>query len=214
MTWSTFYLICFGVGFTLSMISFLLGALHLHLPLKWHLPHGLGHHGGGATPALHGPAIHAGHGGQAAHAGPFGRSGVKVSPINSSMLMAFLAWFGGTGYLLTHYYRMWFLLGLGIATLSGLAAACLVSWFMVKVLLPHESSLQPSDYELVGMVARVNVPIRAGGTGEIIFSQAGTRRAAGARSDDGAALPKGAEVVITRYEKGIAYVRRWEDWTS
>jgi len=60
----------------------------------------------------------------------------------------------------------------------------------------------------------VNVPIRAGGTGEIIFSQAGTRRAAGARSDDGTALPKGAEVVITRYEKGIAYVRRWEDWTS
>lgn len=204
MTWSTFYLICFGVGFTLSMISFLLGTLHLHVPLKWHLPHGLGHHGG---------AIHAPHG-PAAHAGPSGRSGVKVSPINSSTLLAFLAWFGGAGYLLTRYYRLWFLLGLGIATLSGLAAACLVSWFMVKVLLPHESSMQPSDYELVGMVARVNVPIRAEGTGEIIFSQAGTRRAAGARSDDGAALPKGAEVVITRYEKGIAYVRRWEDWTS
>ena len=51
------------------------------------------------------------------------------------------------------------------------------------------------------------MPIRAGGTGELIYSQEGTRRVAGARSEDGAAIPKGAEVVVTRYEKGIAYVR-------
>ena len=24
-------------------------------------------------------------------------------------------------------------------------------------------------------------------------------------------IPKGAEVMVTRYEKGIAYVRAWED---
>jgi hypothetical protein len=36
----------------------------------------------------------------------------------------------------------------------------------------------------------------------------------GARSDDGAAIPKGVEVVVTRYEKGIAYVRRFEDLTG
>ena len=42
----------------------------------------------------------------------------------------------------------------------------------------------------------------------MIYSQEGTRRVAGARSEDGAAIPKGAEVVVTRYEKGIAYVRR------
>jgi hypothetical protein len=37
------------------------------------------------------------------------------------------------------------------------------------------------------------------------------RRVSGARSDDGTAIPKGTEVVVERYEKGIAYVRRWED---
>ena len=39
----------------------------------------------------------------------------------------------------------------------------------------------------------------------------GLRRCSGARSEDGTAIPKGAEVVVQRYEKGIAYVRRWED---
>jgi hypothetical protein len=37
----------------------------------------------------------------------------------------------------------------------------------------------------------------------------GTRRVCGARSEDGSAMMKGAEVVVTRYEKGIAYVRLW-----
>ena len=33
-----FFLVCFGIGFVLSLISFLAGAAHLHLPAKWHLP--------------------------------------------------------------------------------------------------------------------------------------------------------------------------------
>ena len=49
MTWSDFYLLCFLVGFSLSVLSFLSGALRLHLPFKWHLPfHGAhAHHAGG-----------------------------------------------------------------------------------------------------------------------------------------------------------------------
>jgi hypothetical protein len=39
----------------------------------------------------------------------------------------------------------------------------------------------------------------------------GVRRCSGARSEDGAAIAKGAEVIVTRYEKGIAYVKRWEE---
>ncbi len=67
---------------------------------------------------------------------------------------------------------------------------------------------------MVGVLGRLSIPIRAGGTGELIYSQEGTRRVAGARSEDGAAIPKGAEVVVTRYEKGIAYVRPWEELAS
>ncbi len=40
----------------------------------------------------------------------------------------------------------------------------------------------------------------------MIFSQMGSRRSAPARSEDGE-IPKGVEVVVTRYESGIAYVR-------
>jgi len=45
MNWQAFYLGCFGVGFILSLVSFLSGALHLHLPLKWHLHVKVGHPG-------------------------------------------------------------------------------------------------------------------------------------------------------------------------
>jgi membrane protein implicated in regulation of membrane protease activity len=130
------------------------------------------------------------------------------------VLFAFLAWFGGTGYLLTQYYRVWFLLGLAAAIFAGGIGAAIVSWFLVKVLLPHETILQDSDYELVGTVAKVNSPIRQGGTGEIVFSQAGVRRCAGARHEDGQALEKGREVVVARVEKGIAYVAPWEEWSK
>ena len=60
---------------------------------------------------------------------------------------------------------------------------------------------------MIGVLGRVTSEIRPTGTGEIIFSQAGTRRAAAARSDDEATIAKGTEVVVTRYERGIAYVR-------
>jgi hypothetical protein len=64
---------------------------------------------------------------------------------------------------------------------------------------------------MVGVLGRVTSSIRAGGTGEIVYSQEGTRRVAGARSEQGAAIPKGAEVLVMRYEKGIAYVQPWQD---
>jgi hypothetical protein len=56
--------------------------------------------------------------------------------------------------------------------------------------------------------------IRENGTGEIIFPLGGSRRCSGARSEDGALIEKGAEIVIARYEKGIAYVRRWEEFVN
>jgi hypothetical protein len=126
-------------------------------------------------------------------------------------LSAFLAWFGGTGYLLTRYSSIWFVIGLGVALLSGLAGAAIVFFFLSRVLMSDEENLDPSDFEMVGVLGRTSVPIREGGTGEIIYSQAGTRRTCGARSENGNSIAKGSEVVVTRYEKGIAYVRLWTD---
>lgn len=193
MTWETFYLVCFVVGFALSLISFLSGAFHLHLPMKWHMPGWLSHH------TFARGNVHAAHG---------------YSPFNASTLMAFLAWFGGMGYLLSRYSALRILLVFGVALGAGLAGAGIIFWFLVKVLLSRERELEPGGSDVVGLVATVSVPIREGGLGEVIYSQAGTRHGAGARSESGEAIPRGCEVVITRYEEGIASVRPWEEFVN
>ncbi|MBZ5597065.1 MAG: NfeD family protein [Acidobacteriia bacterium] len=189
MTWADFYLICFALGFAFSLLSYLLGGLH------WHLPHGWG-----------GPHVHAGHGAGhgAGHAG-------EVSFFNPVTLAAFLAWFGGMGYLLTRFSTVWLTLGLMLALASGLLGAGIVFLFLSRVLTSEEENLDSADFDMVGVLGKLSMPIREGGTGEMIYSQAGTRRSCGARAEDGSAIAKGTEVVVTRYEKGIAYVRLWTE---
>ena len=193
MILSDFFFLCFLIGFGLSFLSFLSGTSHLHLP-HLHIHHG----------------IHVGHA-AAGHTagGKLGRS--TISFFNFGTLAAFLCWFGGTGYILVHYYSVWFVLALAIAIASGTGAAAVMFWFLAKVLMGREAPLDPADYDMVGVLGKLSISIRTGGTGELIYSQGGTRRVAGARSEDGVAIPKGAEVMVTRYEKGIAYVRPWRD---
>src|SRR5215467_1932986 len=202
MTWSDFYLLCFLVGFSLSVISFLAGAVHIHLPMKWHLPfHGAhgGHHGGGLGKG----GLHKG-----------GSSGVQISWFNASTIMAFLAWFGGTGYLLTRHSHLWAVLSLAIAILAGLLAGWVVFRFMVKLVQVDDAPMTSEDRRVEGALATISMPIRENGTGEIIFALGGTRRCAGARSGDGKPIEKGTEVVIERYEKGIAYVKKWDEFSK
>jgi hypothetical protein len=193
MAWSDFYLLCFIVGFALSVLSFLAGAVHIHLPFRLHLPFHVAHHGGGA--------------------GGGAKASAHIPWLNMSTLLAFLAWFGGTGYILSTRSHLVALASLGFATLAGLVAGWLVFRFMLKLVRGGDSELVDADYRIEGSVGSISVPIRERGTGEVIFSLGGVRRGAGARSDDGKAIEKGAEVVIERYEKGIAYVRRWDEFT-
>jgi hypothetical protein len=93
----------------------------------------------------------------------------------------------------------------------GLTGAGLIFLFVAKVLMAHDYSLDPLDYEMVGVLGSVSSSVRPNGTGEMIFEQDGGRKACAARSEVGENLMKGEEVVVTRYESGIAYVRRWED---
>lgn len=188
MSWPDFYLICFVVGLILSGVSLLSGHAHLHIG-----------HG-------HGP-VHVGHGQGHVHGG-HGKGGVSF--FNFATVTAFLAWFGGAGFLLTRHPTIWIWLTLAVAVLSGLVGAGIVFWFLAK-LMATERPLDPADYTLIGALGRLSSPIRQGGIGEIIFSQQGARRSIGVRSESGAPIPKGTEVVITRYEKGIAYVRPWDE---
>jgi membrane protein implicated in regulation of membrane protease activity len=221
-TWADFYLICFAIGFFFSLFSFVFGGSRfgrLHLP-HFH-GHGVGHLPVPPGTVAHAPAVHAGagHAAAAAHGAVAGRtSGAArdagangVSPFNPPTLAAFLAWFGGTGYLLTRFSTVWVGLGLTLSVVSGLVGGGIIFLFLTKVLISEQESLDPADYEMVGVLGRLCVSIREGGTGELIYSQAGTRRVCGARSEHGSAIPKGTEVVVTRYEKGIAYVERWSE---
>src|SRR5207253_5937680 len=77
MTWTDVYLLCFIVGFSLSVLSFLGGATHIHLPSRLHWPFQGGHHTGGMAGrgALHAPG--------------------GLGWFNALTIMTFLAWLGG-----------------------------------------------------------------------------------------------------------------------
>jgi membrane protein implicated in regulation of membrane protease activity len=191
----TFYLICFTLGLSLTVLSALGAFTHLHI--------GHAH--------LH---LHPGHGAGHAHVhvpGPRAATKSSVSPVNGFTLAAFLCWFGGCGYLLarSHDFGMWLVLAL--ATITGIAGGALLFWFLVRVLLPHEHELTAADTDILGVLGVVTSSIREDGTGEMQFSQNDARRFVSARSDAGVALPRGTEVVVLRYEQGIAYVRPWEE---
>lgn len=203
-SWTNVYLVCFWLGFLLSAVSWVLGAVMphaVHLPHLPHAPHLPGHAAGANVAHGHG-ATHAADSGQ----GP--------SFLNFATATAFLAWFGGAGYLLTRYTEVWPVVGLAFAVASGFAGAALVFLFMARVLWSPDENLDPADYDLVGTLGVVSSPIREGGTGEILFSLGGARRVSGARSDDGNAIDRGVEVVIVRYQNGLAYVRTWAELAS
>ncbi|MGC1449755.1 MAG: hypothetical protein WA830_06915 [Candidatus Sulfotelmatobacter sp.] len=219
--WSDFYLICFAVGFCFSFFSFVFGGSRFG---RLHLPHFHGH-GVPHLPAANGPAAHAPAAGAHAPAaqGPTLSDSAAahpaspssgVSPFNPPSLAAFLAWFGGTGYLLTRFSSLWVGLGLLLAVVSGIAGGGIIFLFLTRVLISAEENMDPADYEMVGVLGKLVVSIREGGTGELLYSQMGTRRVCAARSEDGTAIAKGTEVAVTRYEKGIAYVRLWSEMSG
>ena len=131
------------------------------------------------------------------------------SMINAAAITAFLTWFGGAGLLLERLTPLITAVIYAGATVIGVSGGAFIN-AVINALARRESIAQ--SLSMIGVIARTVVPIRAGdGTGEIVFTHAGTRRVAGARSDCGRAIDKGTEVVVTRYEKGIAYVATWDD---
>ncbi|HEY6445301.1 MAG TPA: NfeD family protein [Acidobacteriaceae bacterium] len=193
---TTLYLICFTLGLSLTVLSALGAFTHLHIGhvhLHLHPGHGTAH------THVHVPQMKG------------GVSKASVSPVNGFTLAAFLCWFGGCGYLLTRSGNLALVTVLFLAAITGLAGGAMLFWFLVKVLLPHERELTAADTDIVGVFGLVTGPVREGGIGEIQFSQNGSRHFAPARSDAGGMLARGREVVVMRYEQGIAYVRPWDE---
>jgi membrane protein implicated in regulation of membrane protease activity len=151
--------------------------------------------------------LHIGHG--HIHAGSGG-----VSKFNFGTIAAFLTWFGGAGYILSSWGRIGLALILTVAIAIGLVGAVIIFFFVAKVLAPGDKPLDPADYRMVGALGTVSSPVMPNGTGEMIFVQQGRRSAVPIRSESGTPIPVGKEVVVTRYENGIAFVREWEELTA
>src|ERR1700761_647445 len=183
--WNTLYLTCFVIGLVLSVIAFLTGAMHLHIG---HFHFGRGHGLAGKHGAHH-----------------------SLGFLNGFTLMAFLTWFGAAGYLLNRYGLFAAPFILGFAILGGLMGATIIWLFFSKVMMKAERTLEASDTEIVGMLGRVSSAVFANGVGEMLYTQNGARRSACVRSDDGKEIPRDTEVVVMRYERGVAWVRRWDD---
>jgi membrane protein implicated in regulation of membrane protease activity len=197
--WEGFYFACFVAGLLLSVVSLLGGMGHInwhfhgfHLPHATHVPHGVTHHVASSGSAA-------------------GRGSGTIPWWNAFSIMVFLCWFGAAGYLMTRYGTLVAGAVFILSALCGLVGGAMVFWFMAKVLLPHERELTPDETAVTGVVGTVSSGIRAGGTGEVLYEQMGARRSVPARADLGEPIQKGEEVFVVRYEKGIAYVRRWED---
>ena len=189
LSWDAVYLTCFGVGLTLTVVASMGGFLHFHVG-HWHM-------------GAHGHLSKASHGS--------GRGPGQMSPVNGFTIVAFLCWFGGTGYLLTHGGVFTWLLVLGLSLLSGIAGAGLVFWFMARVLLPREQTLEPADTPMVGVLGRVSAAVPRNGVGEMLYTQNGARRSMAICSEDGAPIDRLAEVVVLKYQRGIGHVRRWDE---
>ena len=193
MKWPDIYLFCFAIGTRVDAGNFDLGGLHFGHGHGWNVHHGHGHHG-----------AHLGH----SHSSDLGYwLGVLTNP---SSLAVFLAWFGGVGFLLDTAFRVAVLwVDLSIAATFGLLGAWLMASFL-RFLQSREKPLDPSDYEMVGVLGKTASPIRPDGVGEVIYVRDGARKPVCARSEDGVPIRRGEEVVVVRFERGIAYVRTWD----
>lgn len=176
----TIFLICFLVGVGVSALSLVASSMHLHHHGGFHFHH----HGGG--------------GGFLTKAG-----GVLSHLLNLAAITMFLTWFGGVGLLLEEMTKLAAAVVVLAACVAGGVGAATINMF-IAALRAREHPLQ--EISLIGAIGKLTIPIREGGTGEVVYTVDGKRRCSGARSDEGRAIDKDAEVVITKYDKGIAYV--------
>ncbi len=190
---TSLYLLSFLIGFLLSGVSFLFHAVHTG---------GADVPGGGTDwhGDLHGPN----------GADHMGDASDGVSLLNFSSITMFLTWFGGVGFGLRMYGGLGLFPVILLSVLGGILGAYIVYLFLTKILLKGQTNpLRSSDFYLPGTIARVSSQINAGGAGEIVYSLHGTRHTCGAKAVDNSLIPQGSEVMIFRFEKGIAYVKPW-----
>ena len=121
----------------------------------------------------------------------------------------FLAFFGGTGLVLgwlgaNGLVRLLAAIGLGVF-------ACWLNRTLVRYLKASSVSTDLSDRRLVGMPARVTVPIDSEHKGKVVVDVEGQVLTLVARPFRSGAFPGGTDVVIVEVEGGVALMASLEE---
>jgi membrane protein implicated in regulation of membrane protease activity len=178
------YTICLVVGLMFTLISAIAG-------------HFFGGHDGHAD---------IGTGGHA-EAG-FDDTGVPgISFFSPTVLASFVTAFGAFGLVFSKIEAtrsVWVSAPLSIV--GGFCIALVVLWLFNAMFSKTQSSSESRVATLVGQSASIITPIPGNGVGEIAYVQAGARYTAPARSENGAAIPAGQSVRITRIVGSQFYV--------
>ena len=148
------------------------------------------------------------------HSGHAGDSGHDAGHdyLNFSVILAFVAWFGGVGYLASSGAGWTAAASIVVAIAGGLVGAFIIFQVFKRFIRPAgRMELDPRDYEMQGKLARVTSAIRPGGIGEIVYEQSGARMVRAARSSTGTAIPRGTEVIVLSGERGVGVVAPWSE---
>lgn len=123
---------------------------------------------------------------------------------------AFATLFGAVGYGLSRYTALPLWARLVIAAAAGGTALALAVMLVAQWAVPSaRKEVIDERFLLQGHFARVTEPISGDGVGEIHYEVGGVQLASRARSLDGTAIDRDAEVVIERLEDGVAFVEPW-----
>lgn len=117
------------------------------------------------------------------------------SIFSARIMASFLTAFG-VGGVVARYYNLPHPAASGVGVASGIVLSGIVYQF-AKFLYSQQASSDVRMTDLVGRSAEVSVAIPEGGIGQIALTFGGERSEHIARSADGQALFRGAEVVIT-----------------
>lgn len=122
---------------------------------------------------------------------------------------SFLAVFGAVGLITSVGFDMDARLSLLIAGVSAAVISLLIAALYSRLLTELHGSTNIVETEMVGLEGVVTTPIPAGGLGEVRFDVHNERMSRPARSADGAAIPRGAMVVIEQVlGAGVMVVRQ------
>lgn len=121
---------------------------------------------------------------------------------------AFLAVFGAVGLITSVGFGIDPRLSLLIAGILAAVISLLVAALYSRLLIELHGSTNIAEAEMVGLEGVVTTPVPADGLGEVRFDVHNERMSRPARAADGAAIPRGATVVIEQVlGAGVVLVR-------